>query len=714
MPNKRQGVMTVQPKHQALIPTLLHNRYQLQQCLSKKPGRQTYLAIDQVTQSQVVVKVLVFSYDFDWDDFRLFERETKVLKQLSHATIPAYLDSFEIDLPNFKGFALVQTYIPVKSLEEQIQAGRTFTEADLSKLAESLLAILISLHSCKPPIVHRDIKPSNVLLGDRSGHSLGPVYLVDFGSVQNAFPSETGTITVVGTYGYAAPEQYGGKATPLSDLYGLGTTLVYLLTGTHPADLPIRNGRIRFETELQASEPFQTWLRYMIHPDAKQRFQSARSALNALQHPDQLRLQSLQAVRSKPSGSRVILTKTDERLEIFIPPLRIGQKLQVLCTALWLTGFCCSPLLLGFWKIEVGLLVAPFVLWGVLSIWKNTLYKIFEKIKLSIDQREICLTQDWLGLKKKCSSPTQDIVKLERLYYPIYSQNSNTPFSRHSGLNIWAGNQRYSLNDANQEVRRLTDVELDWLAVELSDWLDLPVQTSGEVATQDNQNRSPVGVTNTESNSTENSLGSALLVDPIDPRQLPKINRPENAVCRINKETETIEISAPAAPNNAWGWGCVGSMFYFFICIIILSSIPSLILGLVLIVVIPAFWSPIGAAIKHRAKMRPQTLTRVLLRIDQNNISLWEQSYSEEHCLYSMPRSTIYKLQMVHKSSKKRMHCHIKITAKYPDKTLEESFLVGNQTFWLSRQEAEWLAYELSIWLKLPVKEVEVVEVPSA
>jgi serine/threonine protein kinase len=112
-----------------------------------------------------------------------------------------------------------------------------------------------------PTVIHRDIKPSNILLGDRSGNSLGQVYLVDFGSVQTV--ADGGTITVVGIYGYMPPEQFGGKTIPASDLYSLGATLIDLLTRTHPADLPSRNGCIRFEAErLVVGHPL--WRKAMV------------------------------------------------------------------------------------------------------------------------------------------------------------------------------------------------------------------------------------------------------------------------------------------------------------------------------------------------------------------------------------------------------------------------------------------------------------------
>jgi serine/threonine protein kinase len=196
------------------------NKYAIQHELASKGGRKTLLARDITNEELVVIKLLAFSNDITWEDLKLFEREAETLKSIAHDSIPSYIDYFEIERENNKGFALVQAYIDAPSLEQQIQAGRGFSEAEVKELAKALLNILDYLHSRQPSIIHRDIKPSNILLGN----SIDDIYLVDFGSVQNLANKKGGTITVVGTYGYMPPEQFGGRAKPASDLYSLGTT----------------------------------------------------------------------------------------------------------------------------------------------------------------------------------------------------------------------------------------------------------------------------------------------------------------------------------------------------------------------------------------------------------------------------------------------------------------------------------------------------------
>jgi serine/threonine protein kinase len=287
-----------------LINQVLHDRYQIQSLLGRQIGRRTFLATDLQTEQSVVIKLLLFNPDFNWDDLKLFERETEVLKSLDHPTIPKYLDYFEVETELGKGFALVQTYIEAKSLQDWLQSGRSFSEAEVKAIASSLLEILDYLHNRQPSVIHRDLKPSNILLGDRTGNSPGQVYLVDFGSVQTA--TQSGTITVVGTFGYMPPEQFGGRTIPASDLYSLGATLIYLLTKTHPADLPSRNGCVQFQAEHLASEQFQTWLKYLIQPDLSQRLKSAQLAMETLHNNQLPTLGTIRPVKSVSLAERLV------------------------------------------------------------------------------------------------------------------------------------------------------------------------------------------------------------------------------------------------------------------------------------------------------------------------------------------------------------------------------------------------------------------------
>jgi ankyrin repeat protein len=109
------------------------------------------------------------------------------------------------------------------------------------------------------------------------------VFLVDFGAVQDTYYNTfmRGS-TVVGTYGYMAPEQFRGQAVPTTDLYGLGATLLFLLTHCSPADLPTDRLKIDFRSHVQISQEFADWLEKMLEPDVEDRFGSAKEALAVL------------------------------------------------------------------------------------------------------------------------------------------------------------------------------------------------------------------------------------------------------------------------------------------------------------------------------------------------------------------------------------------------------------------------------------------------
>ena len=265
-----------------LIGSILHNRYRIQSLLGHQTGRRTCLATDLKTGASVVIKLLLFGPDFTWDDLKLFEREAAVLQSLDHPAIPKYLDSFEVETEFGKGFALVQSYIKAKSLQQWLQSGRTFSQSELQAIATSLLKTLDYLHQRHPAIVHRDVKPSNILLGSSSWcRQFGQVYLVDFGSVQTA--ASSGTRTVVGTYGYMPLEQFGGQTLPASDLYALGATLIYLATGQHPDQLPQHDMRLLFENRVTLSEHWIDWLKWLTEPSLDRRAPSTKQALEALE-----------------------------------------------------------------------------------------------------------------------------------------------------------------------------------------------------------------------------------------------------------------------------------------------------------------------------------------------------------------------------------------------------------------------------------------------
>lgn len=465
-----------------MIEQILGERYEIQQELAKKTGRRTLLARDLGTNELVIIKLLSFTNDFEWDSLKLFEREANTLKSLSHPFIPRYLDYFEVDLPIIKGFALVQTYIPAQTLEQYLQAGRTFTEAELKEIASSVLSILIYLHRLNPPVIHRDIKPSNILLGDRSGNSIGQVYLVDFGSVQTAKAAECGTRTVVGTYGYMPPEQFGSRTVSASDLYGLGATLIYLVTGTHPADLPQQDFRIQFEQVANCSSKLTTWLRWMTEPSLEKRLSSADKALEALH---EMELQSSRTlIANKQTCTKVELTKiklnkNENSLEIIIPPTVSFYSISILLCTIPHILIVSLIIISAFSDLAsnfVNSLVFIVVLGGTLCVVYQAIFDLFGRIRLRIDSQKITLTYKLFGvLFYRRSSSRRGIHSISKLVYipRHFTEVAQGQTEIAAKLQIWAGTKNYQLSIFTNRVR--TEVEIEWLAREVSDWLGIEI-----------------------------------------------------------------------------------------------------------------------------------------------------------------------------------------------------------------------------------------------
>ena len=115
---------------------VLQGRYQLGQNLGENASRQTWLATDlevsDAENSRIIVKLLTFGGQFQWENLKLFEREAQVLKQLNHSQIPTYRDYFCID-DRLLYFGLVQECISGSSLKELLNQRKKFTSQQLHK-----------------------------------------------------------------------------------------------------------------------------------------------------------------------------------------------------------------------------------------------------------------------------------------------------------------------------------------------------------------------------------------------------------------------------------------------------------------------------------------------------------------------------------------------------------------------------------------------------
>ena len=329
--------------------TILDNRYRVVSVLGRGGNGVTYRCVDTSTSTEqlVAIKALTLRGLRDWKQLELFEREAKILENLDHPGIPRYIDYFEEDTDADRSFYLVQRIADGASLEAMVSRGWRATEEEITRIARELLNILRYLGSLRPAVIHRDVKPSNIII--EGGTTGGRVFLVDFGAVQGISSTGDGIpgSTIVGTFGFMAPEQFRGSAQPASDLYGLGGTLLFLLSGRPPSAFPVDRMRVDLSTVAMGPR-LSMVVEGLLEPVLEDRL-TAEEALSVLdgkkakvrgggtvggslfqkqQAPKQKQQQlsstafgvKVPGPLRKPPGSRVQVTKRGPRLEIYIPP----------------------------------------------------------------------------------------------------------------------------------------------------------------------------------------------------------------------------------------------------------------------------------------------------------------------------------------------------------------------------------------------------------
>ncbi len=188
----------------------------------------TFDGVDKREGRAVAIKRFDVRFAKTWKDAELAEREARVLSSLSHPRLPQYLDHFEQDGELY----LVMEKIEGESLAALQKRGGGLSESEVLRLLHDASEVLDYLHRRTPPVIHRDLKPGNVIRRPD-----GSFAFVDFGAVRDKLRPEGGS-TIVGTFGYMAPEQFQGRALPASDVYAIGATALSMLTGQQPEDFP--------------------------------------------------------------------------------------------------------------------------------------------------------------------------------------------------------------------------------------------------------------------------------------------------------------------------------------------------------------------------------------------------------------------------------------------------------------------------------------------
>ncbi|MDQ3547394.1 MAG: serine/threonine protein kinase, partial [Chloroflexota bacterium] len=237
--------------------TVLEDRYEIQRVAGRGGMSTVYVSRDlrfgQVERLCAIKEMFDVDPDARVRALRLvnFERESALLATLSHPAIPRIYDYFSRNGLVY----LVLEYIDGEDLERVLADQKMpFREEQVLRWAIEICDVLGMLHDEKPdPIIFRDLKPSNIML-----RTSGQIVLIDFGIARTIQGRQRGTM--IGTEGYAPPEQYRGIADARGDIYALGATLHHMATNADPrletpftfSERPIRSLNPDISEELAA------------------------------------------------------------------------------------------------------------------------------------------------------------------------------------------------------------------------------------------------------------------------------------------------------------------------------------------------------------------------------------------------------------------------------------------------------------------------------
>lgn len=261
----------------AEIGSVIDGKYEILKEIGRGGMSVVYLAMDKHLNKQWAVKEIRKKGSGKNDEIVVNSllAEANMMKRLDHPSLPRIVDIIDNGITIF----VVMDYIEGESLDKILNEYGAQSEEMVITWAKQLCDALSYLHSQKPPIIYRDMKPANVMLKPE-----GNIKIIDFGIAREYKEQNLADTTVLGTKGYAPPEQYSGQTDPRSDIFALGMTMHHLLTGVDPrngeAYAPVR----QWNPEL--SEGIEAIIDKCVQPAAENRYQSCADLLYDLEHPE--------------------------------------------------------------------------------------------------------------------------------------------------------------------------------------------------------------------------------------------------------------------------------------------------------------------------------------------------------------------------------------------------------------------------------------------
>ena len=259
------------------IGTVIDGKYEVLREIGRGGMSVVYLAMDTHLNKQWAVKEIRKKGSGKNDEIVVNSllAEANMMKRLDHPALPRIVDIID----NGVTIYVVMDYIEGESLDKILLEYGAQPEDKVINWAMQIADALSYLHGQKPPIIYRDMKPANVMLKPE-----GNIKIIDFGIAREYKEQNLADTTVLGTKGYAPPEQYSGLTDPRSDIFALGMTMHHLLTGVDPRNgepyAPVR----QWNPEL--SEGIEIIIDRCVQPASENRYQSCADLIYDLEHPE--------------------------------------------------------------------------------------------------------------------------------------------------------------------------------------------------------------------------------------------------------------------------------------------------------------------------------------------------------------------------------------------------------------------------------------------
>jgi serine/threonine-protein kinase len=291
---------------------IIDGRYKIIETIGKGGMSVVYKAINIKLNNVWTIKEVTLDPKAGID----FLAEPNILKHLDHTALPRIVDI----ISEKNKLYIVMDYIDGTSLNVLLEQSMTIPEEKIVTWAKELCEVLRYLHSQPNPIIYRDMKPGNIMLTKE-----GKIKLIDFGIARQYKENSTADTVIIGTRGYAAPEQYGNHQTDVrTDIYSLGITLYHLVTGKGPNDPPYELVPVR-DINDKLSQGIEYIIAKCTQQDPKQRYQKVDELIYDLENIDSLSEEYILKQRRK-IGKMFIISS------IFFAIVAVGGFVKVVST----------------------------------------------------------------------------------------------------------------------------------------------------------------------------------------------------------------------------------------------------------------------------------------------------------------------------------------------------------------------------------------------